>query len=232
MTVPNTIERFKVCFLVWLGLNLSSSTLCAGEPIDWIVAIVGNNAVTSSEVALQLRLEAFFNKRPLDDSSQTSEQQVVERLIELNLVEKEMRMTNFLPTEDEEIEKELRALQRQDYPSKYSFREMLASYALTKHDLHTFLRRQMNVLRFIDFRFRTGLDVDKRTVETYYTDIYKTSVQQLEGREPEPLEEVYESLKEIILQTKVDELLNDWLKLLRTATRVEYVRSKSAMMAN
>lgn len=228
----NTIKRFRACFLVWLGLSLSSSTLCAGKPVDWIVAIVGNNAVTSSEVALQLRLEAFFNKRPLDDSLQTSEQQVVERLIEVNLIEKEMRMTNFLPVEDEEIEKELQTLQRQDYPNKHSFREVLANYTLTERDLHTFLRRQMNVLRFIDFRFRTGLDVDKKAVETYYTDIYKTSVQQLEGREPEPLEEVYESLKEIMLQTKVDELLNDWLKLLRAATRVEYVRSEPAMIAN
>ena len=232
MTVPNTIERFRVCFLVWLALSLSSSTLCVGEPIDWIVAIVDNNAVTSSEVALQLRLEAFFNKRPIDDSSQTSEQQVVERLIEVNLIEKEMRMTNFLPVKDEEIEKELQALQRQDYPNKHSFREILESYVLTERDLHTFLRRQMNVLRFIDFRFRTGLDVDERAVEAYYKDIYKTSVQQLEGHEPEPLEEVYESLKEIVLQAKVDELLNDWLKLLRAATRVEHVRAEPAMIAN
>jgi len=196
------------------------------------VAIVGNNAVTSSEVALQLRLEAFLNKRPIDDSSQTSEQQVAERLIEVNLIEKEMRMTNFLPVKDEEIEKELQALQRQDYLNRRAFMGVLERYALTERDLRTFLRRQMNVLRFIDFRFRTGLDVDKKTVETYYKDIYKISVQQLEGRDPEPLEEVHESLKEIILQTKVDELLDDWLKLLRTTTRVEYVRVEPEVIAN
>jgi peptidyl-prolyl cis-trans isomerase SurA len=232
LTAPSTIERCRVCTVVWLGLSLLSSTLCAGELIDWVVAIVGNNAVTSSEVALQLRLEAFLNKRPIDDSSQTSEQQVAERLIEVNLIEKEMRMTNFLPVKDEEIEKELQALQRQDYLNRRAFMGVLERYALTERDLRTFLRRQMNVLRFIDFRFRTGLDVDKKTVETYYKDIYKISVQQLEGRDPEPLEEVHESLKEIILQTKVDELLDDWLKLLRTTTRVEYVRVEPEVIAN
>ena len=81
----------------------------------------------------------------------------------------------------------------------------------------------MNVLRFIDFRFRTGLDVSEQAVRTYYEDVYTPRVQQLEGREPEPLTEVRGRLREVVLQARVDDLLDDWLKLVRASTRVEYV---------
>lgn len=213
-----------VCLVACVGLSLPSMTLKAGELLDWVVAVVGNNAVTASEVTLQLRLEAFLNQRPVDDSD-TARHQAAERLIEVNLIVEEMRVTNFGPAKDEEIERELRALYEQDYPNKRAFSEALETYSLDEDVLRTFLRRQVNVLRFIDFRFRTGLDVSEETVKTYYEDIYKVRVRQLEGRAPEPLAEVRVSLREVVLQARVDELLNDWLKLLRTSNRVEYVSS-------
>lgn len=213
-----------VCLVACVGLNLPSMALKAGELLDWVVAVVGNNAITASEVKLQLRLEAFLNQRSVDDSD-TARHQAAERLIEVNLIAEEMRVTNFLAAKDQEIERELRALYEQDYPNKLAFSEALETYSLDEDVLRTFLRRQINVLRFIDFRFRTGLDVSEETVETYYEDIYKARVRQLEGRAPEPLAEVRVSLREVVLQARVDELLNDWLKLLRTSNRVEYVSS-------
>ena len=198
--------------------------LKAGELLDWVVVVVGNNVVTASEVKLQLRLEAFLNQRPVDDSD-TARHQAVERLIEVNLIAKEMHVTNFLPAKDGEIERELQALYEQDYPNKRAFSEALETYSLDENVLRAFLRRQINVLRFIDFRFRTGLDVSEETVNTYYEDIYTARVRQLEGHAPEPLAEVRASLREVVLQARVDELLNDWLKLSRASNRVEYVSS-------
>ena len=48
-------------------------------------------------------------------------------------------------------------------------------------------------------------------------------MRQLEDREPLPLAEVRGRLREVVLQEKVDELLDDWLKLARAATRIKYV---------
>lgn len=190
--------------------------------LDRIVAVVGNSAVTSSEVELHSRLEAFLNQSRGDDSD-TSRRQVTERLIEVNLIAEEMRVTNFLPVGDEDVEQELRAVREQDYPDEVEFHQALESLSLQEDELREFLGRQMNVLRFIDFRFRTGLDVSVEAVETYYKEVYGPRVRQLEGREPEPLAAVRGRLREVVLQQGVDELLDDWLKLARAATRIEYV---------
>ena len=202
------------------GLSVTASK--AGEVLDRVVAVVGNNAVTSSEVELQLRLEAFLNQRPVD-TAEAARRQVVERLIEVNLISEEMRMTNFLPAKDEEVEQELRAVREQEYADEFGFLEALETHSLSEDELRGFLRRQMNVLRFIDFRFRTGLDVSPEAVATYHEDVYTPRVRQLEGREPEPLADVRSRLREVVLQERVDELLDDWLKLVRASNRVEYI---------
>ena len=216
------MRRLPAAAAALMGIALSGTTVNAGEVLDRVVAVVGNNAVTSSEVELQLRLEAFLNRRPLD-ASEAARRQVIERLIEVNMIAEEMRVTNLPPAKDEEVAEELRAVREQDFTDELEFLEALEAHSLDEDELRGFLRRQMNVLRFIDFRFRTGLDVSVEAVGTYYRDVYTPRVRQLEGREPEPQAEVRGRLREVVLQQRVDELLDDWLKLARAATRIEYV---------
>ena len=198
----------------------------SGEVIDRVAAVVGNRVVTSSEVELQLRLEAFLNRRPIDVSD-SARKQAVERLVEVNFIVEEMRLTNFPPTTEEEVARELQAVREQDHSGKLAFAAALEAHSLSEGDLRDFLRRQMDVLRFVDFRFRTGLDVSEEALKTHYEDVYKPRVRQLEGREPEPFDDVRAPLREVMLQAKVDELLEDWLKLVRASTRVESIDDDS-----
>ncbi len=227
MTGGRVIARLLAAGAAWVGIGLSVTAVNAAEVLDSVVAVVGGNVVTSSEVELHLRLEAFLSQRRVDPSD-AARRQVIERLIEVNLVAKEMRMTNFPPAKDDEVEQELRALREQDFADELEFLEALEAHSLDEDELRGFLRRQMNVLRFIDFRFRTGLDVSAETVATYYDDVYTPRVRQLEGREPEPLADVRSRLREVVLQERVDELLDDWLKLVRASNRLEYVRTTRA----
>ena len=205
-----------------MAVGLSASAVNAAELLDRVVAVVGNSALTASEVELHSRLEAFLDRRRVD-TSDGARRRVIERLIEVNLIAEEMRVTNFPPAKDEEVAQELRAVREQDYPDELEFLEALDRHSLTEDELRSFLRRQMDVLRFIDFRFRTGLDASVDAVGGYYKDVYAPRVRQLEGREPEPLAEVRGRLREVVLQEKVDELLDDWLKSVRAATRIKYV---------
>ena len=218
----NILERCLFCVVVGLTLDLSTIPSKTSELVDWVVVVVGTDVVTASEVDLQLRLEAFSNQRPVDNSG-AARRQAIERLVEVSLISNEMHTSSFLLAKDEEVERELQALQQQGYLNKNTFSETLKVYSLNEKLLRDFLRQQINVLRFIDFRFRAGLDVNEQTIETYYENVYKKDVERLSGREPEPLAEVYEFLREIILQERVDELLDDWLKLLKSSNRVEYI---------
>ena len=69
------------------------------EILDKVVAVVGKNVITLSEVAQQLRLESFINQRPADNSAQ-ARSLALRRLIDQNLISQEMLVTSFLGASD------------------------------------------------------------------------------------------------------------------------------------
>ena len=207
-----------------IGCLLPAGALFA-EILDKVVAVVGKNVITASEVAQQLRLESFINQRPVDHSEQASSL-ALQRLIDQNLISQEMLVTSFLGVSDSQIEQELAASHQQEFPNGMSFGAALEAYNLSEEDLRDFLRRQLNVLRFIDFRFRTGMEVTEDEINIYYENSYIPQVRLVEASIPEPLTEVRGQIREVVAQQKVDALLDDWLKRIRATSRLDIVESE------
>lgn len=207
-----------------IGCLLPAGALRA-EILDKVVAVVGKNVITASEVAQQLRLESFINQRPVDHSAQASSL-ALQRLIDQSLIAQEMLVTSFLGVSDSQIEQELAASHQQEFPNGMSFAAALEAYNLSEEDLRDFLRRQLNVLRFIDFRFRTGMEVTEDEVNIYYENSYMPQVRLVEASIPEPLTEVRGQIREVVAQQKVDALLDDWLKRIRATSRLDIVESE------
>ena len=194
------------------------------EILDKVVAVVGKNVITLSEVAQQLRLESFINQRPADNSTQ-ARSLALRRLIDQNLISQEMLVTSFLGASDEQIEQELAASRCQEFPNGMSFDAALKAYNLSEEDLRDFLRRQLNMLRFIDFRFRTGMEISEDEIKSYYENSYTPQVRLVEAGVPEPLTEVHGQIREIVAQQQVDALFDDWLKRVRANSRIDIAES-------
>ena len=194
------------------------------EILDKVVAVVGKNVITLSEVAQQLRLESFINQRPADNSTQ-ARSLALRRLIDQSLISQEMLVTSFLGASDEQIEQELAASRQQEFPNGMSFDAALKAYNLSEEDLRDFLRRQLNMLRFIDFRFRTGMEISEDEIKSYYENSYTPQVRLVEAGVPEPLTEVHGQIREIVAQQQVDALFDDWLKRVRASSRIDIAES-------
>ena len=194
------------------------------EILDKVVAVVGKNVITASEVDQQLRLESFINQRPVDDSAQARSLSL-QRLIDQNLISQEMLVTSFLGASDSRIDQELAASRAQEFPNGMGFEDELKAYNLSEEDLKDFLRRQLNMLRFIDFRFRIGMEVSEDEIKSYYENSYTPQVRLVEAGVTEPLEEVRGQIREIVAQQQVDTLLDDWLKRVRATSRIDIAES-------
>lgn len=218
-----TILRFNCWGMLRIAVIccFAVASLSSTEVFDRVVAVVGRNAITASDVNQRLRLESFINQQEIDDSAE-NRRRVLERLIEVSLISQEMKMISFLEATEEDVEREMRDVRKQEFPGGLSFEEALDAYGLKEEDVRDFLRRQINVLRFIDFRFRTGLQVTEIEIREYYEDFYAPEVRRLESREPEPLDEIRPQLREIVVRKKVNAAMDDWLKRLRATTRVVY----------
>jgi len=99
------------------------------------------------------------------------------------------------------------------------WRATLAAYGLEEEDVRERVALQLNMLRFIEVRFRPSIRIDRRTVEAYYKNTFIPQVQARGGQAP-PLAQASAAIEEILVQQRIDELLAAYLKNLRAQVRV------------
>ena len=180
--------------------------------------MVGKGVVTASEVEEQLRLEALFNRDPIDLSKE-KRRDALARLIDRRLVEQEIAAKNVSPATVDDVAQEWAALERRTARNGAAFKRELKSHGLTKEDVEQFLVRQANVERFVDFRFKTGLDVSAQAVEAYYKESFLPEIGRLQAEAP-ALEEVRDKITAVLMEERAESMLDVWLKETRARTRV------------
>ena len=68
-------------------------------------------------------------------------------------------------------------------------------------------------------RFRPAIRVDSHAVETYYREQLLPKMKAA-GSDPLPLKQAQAQIQEILVQQQMNELLENWLKVLRTQTEI------------
>ena len=190
----------------------------AAEIIDRIAAVVGRQAIAQSEVDREARLERYFKKLPPARSSgwqSSDDTEILERLIQQRLIQQEMEQTTFPPASQAEVRKWLSEMQP-DNPDP-------SSYGLSKDDLLEYAQRQVDIERFIELRFRPGLQVTPEQIETYYR---KTLIPELEHRgaaDRPALEKARGRIEQILVEEHATRLLEQWLSEARALAGVRIV---------
>jgi len=187
----------------------------ASQLLDRTVAVVGREAVTESEVQRQRRLEAMFNGAEPSDVEPSSRQRraLLDRLIDRRLIETDMRLAGYQGPDEEELAAAVDELRSSLFRGR-SFDLALEDYGVSEPEALDFYRRQLVIQGYIDFRFRTGLDVDEDELKAEHRRLYR------ELDEPPALDEVRESLSARMLEEKIERLIDARIKQLRAETRI------------
>lgn len=215
----NTRLEFQIGVVLLLLTTPISFVARAEEILDRTVAVVGDRAITLSEVEEQLALEALDQGAPAETTPQRY-REVVERLIRLRLVQREMSLAGFSGTMDDEVQRQWEAMQ-ETFGGDAAFQKALAQQGLTEHTMRGFLRQQLDFQQFVDFRFRTGLLITREEVESFYEKEYKPRLPA--SVEPPSIEQVYAKLEAELLDRRVDPMLEDWINRVRAQTRITIV---------
>jgi len=209
------------------------AALAGAEVVDRVAAAVGNRAITESEVRRQLTLEAFIEQRaPGDPVNAGQRRGALDRLIDRELVRREIEVANFPAAEEAEVLAEFADLQRQSFWNGLSFSSGLKAYGLEEEDVREFLREKNNFLGFVDFRFKTGLQVPQEEIEAYYNNVYRPEFRKVNNAEPPLLDEVADQIAEIVREQLVEPLVGEWLSELRVRTRVIVIEESARPAAD
>lgn len=224
----------KTAAIAALLAVLASSAAGEKSPADRVVAVVDKKVITQGDWDLQEHFEALAEGRPPEVIR--FQRRSLNRLILRSLVKQQMTESGFTPVGDAEVKKTLAILREAavGQGSDADWKSALARYHLTEDEVETQAREGLNVLRFIDQRFRPSAIATQDDIEKYYQDELLPALAAQSGSQAKapPLEQVRDKIAAIIVERKVDALVEDWLTGLRRQSEVriladEYVSKET-----
>jgi peptidyl-prolyl cis-trans isomerase SurA len=227
--------------ILLLALLLSAlPTFAAQQPapptpvvLDRAVAVVNKHVILASDLDDEIRLSI------LDPNTvaqvEITRQQALDQLISRTLIEQQIRQQDIeavQPPQEEvsarlhDIRTELPICIRQNCASDAGWKAFLAAHGLTAERVEAYLRYRLEILRFIEQRFRQGIQISPQQIATYYHDTLLP--QYAPGETVPPLDEVAPRIQEILLQRQVNQMFDNWLTDLRRQGDVEVLDSDLA----
>jgi len=194
--------------------------------LDRVVAVVNNQAILASDVEDEVRL-AVLDPGEVGHGVLTPKR-ALEQLISRALIQQQIHQEDAQaaePTQAEvdarlkEIRREVPACIHFNCASEQGWTAFLAAHGLTPQRVETYLRYRVQILRFIEQRFRQGIRITPEEIEKYY---HETLLPQYAPGEDIPsLDKVAPRIEEILLERQVNVLFDDWLSNLRRQGDVE-----------
>lgn len=203
----------------WKLAPLLLCPILSAEIIDRIAISVGNQVITESQIDEEIRLTAFLNQDKLNLDAE-ERKQAAGRLIEQTLVRREMEFSHYPVPALSDAAQSLETLKAR-YKTDAEYQQALDAYGITEDGLKRRLWWQATFLRFIDYRFRPGIQIPDADVRAYYQ-------QQLdkwnrEGVNPVPgLEEVRSSIERTLTEQRIDQAVDRWLADTRSQVAIRF----------
>jgi hypothetical protein len=194
--------------------------------LDRVVAVVNNHAILDSDLDDEIRLSVLDPGR--GGLAVLTHKTALEQLISRALIQEQIRQEDVQaadPSQAEvdarlaQIRKELPACVRENCASDAGWAAFLVAHGLTAERVQSYLRYRIEILRFIEQRFRQGIRISPQEIETYYRETLVP--QYTKGEQIPTLDQVSPRIEEILLQQQVNVLFDGWLTNLRKQGEVE-----------
>ncbi len=199
-------------------LLLTASALSA-ETLDRIAVTIGRQVIAESQIIEEMRVASFIEGQT-PDLSGPSKRKTAERLVERSLVERELSLTRYTPIEAAGVADLLDQV-RSKFPTGDAFREALREAKVSAGQVERYLQLQVQLLRFIDYRFRPSVRVTEDEIAELYE---KQSAEwKIKRSDPPPsLEASRTDLVAVLTRERADRALDRWLGEARTREQIVY----------
>jgi hypothetical protein len=194
--------------------------------LDRVVAVVNNHAILSSDLDDEIRLSVLDPN--LVGEGELTRPLALDQLISRSLIQQQIRQEDLQAIEPSQevvnarlnqLRKQLPACVHQNCATDAGWNAFLSSHGLTADRVESYLRYRLEILSFIEERFRQGIQISQPQIDSYY---HGTLLPQYKAGEAVPsLDQVAPRIQEILLEQQVTVLFDAWLTNLRTQGDVE-----------
>jgi peptidyl-prolyl cis-trans isomerase SurA len=213
--------RRGLSILVCLATLAAVLPASAGEIVDRIVALVNGHIILQSDWNDAVRYEAFMDNRDLSAVPASDRKAALDRLIDQELLREQIRSSNpERVSGDEDVAQHITQIRAQ-YGAKDDARwqAVLAGHRITEPELKRRVAAQLDMMHLVDERLRPTIQIDSKSIESYYQQSLLPQLRQSGGQEV-PLADVSPKIKELLTQQRLDQLLTAWLQNLRATSQI------------
>lgn len=208
-----------------------AAPVASGAILDRVVAVVNDDVILESDVDEEQRFEEI---QPYRVTADMSRDRVVQRLIDRTLILQQAELQPETAVTDQEVDEQIATL-RKDIPecgqshceTDAGWQKFLGEHGFTVAEFRGLWLKRMELLRFIEMRFRNGVHISDDEVKEYYE---KTMLPEYakDKMTPPKLDTISQRIEEVLLQQRVSTLLRDWLASLRAQGSVRVIRLNEA----
>jgi peptidyl-prolyl cis-trans isomerase SurA len=199
----------------------ASTTAPTGEGVlvDRVVAVVNGDLILDSDVDEEKRFQAF---QPFSNpENKFDRQEAVQRLVDRTLILQQAKLQPDNAVSADEATAQIATL-RKDIPACKQYhcetdtgwKKFVEAQGFSVAELTERWRQRMQVLKFIEVRFRMGIRITPQEIKDYYDKTLLPAYAKRSVAAPK-LDDISDRIQEILLQQQVSNLLADWLKTLR-----------------
>lgn len=198
-----------------------------GEMVDRVVAIVNGDIVLESDIEEEERFSKLYPYRLT--SGDTPRAQALTRLIDRDLILQQMRSQKpnvtdaQIDQEEAGLRKDLPACINADCTSAEGWKKFLTGAGFTEDELRDRLRLRVEILKFIEQRFRSGVRISDQQIQDFYTQTMLPQYAKEHAKAP-PVSVLSSRIEAVLLEQKVSALLDEWLKSLRASGSVRILK--------
>jgi hypothetical protein len=206
-------------------VTAAGGTICpAAQTLDGVVASIGYRAITASDVEQEYRLEQFLNAQwPPSPPDAAALAAAREHLTYQEILTGEEHPGAAEKAESEKAAGERLAALRKEFARPQDFQRALEKLGMNETELLARIAQQELMLRLIDQRLRPAASPSDEAVGEYYRSTFVPEFQRKNGGAAAPaLSEVEDQIREILIQKRINELLDEWIEELKPTTRVRF----------
>jgi hypothetical protein len=181
--------------------------------VDAIVARIEDDIITLSELR-ELAAYQWF----LDGRSQSNED-VRSELIEQWVVNNEATTSRFPLPAEAEVDREVGRLEN-SFSGLAAYQQRLAAAGLTPETVRRIVTRQIYLARYLDYKFRSAIQVSDAAIESYYRDHLVPELQ-AKGQQAPPLTDVRDQIRELLIEQGVNDRTAAWFDETKPRLKIE-----------
>ncbi|HXX46220.1 MAG TPA: hypothetical protein VEJ38_15940 [Candidatus Acidoferrales bacterium] len=181
--------------------------------VDGIAARIEDDILTESE----LRELAAFQE--LVDGHAKPRADLIRELGDQWIVNGEAQAAKYPKPSQDDVDRAY-ALLVARFPSQESLGNRCAAVGLTESEIRRMLAKQLYLSRFLDYRFRPAAQVDQKQIESYYDGEFVPQMKS-RGQPVPPLDEVEDTIREVLVQRAISDLATQWLDETRARLKID-----------